>query len=197
MARHTIDLVICCHHTRRARFHGLLHRGQMNFAQLALADARCTGVYAAGRFALCAEVLRNDLQTGARTALHRRSSVLTAEIRIFAVALFASAPARVTQNVQHGNERKIHAHFFLLLANDLKTLFNELRVPRRAHAEVHRQQIAVERLVAVRALAAHQHRNAEAGVLQHIALRQIIGADCVHAGQARCIILVRPRICTV
>ena len=51
----------------------------------ALADARRTGVYAAGRFALCAEVFRNNLQTGARTALHRRSSVLTAEIRIFAV----------------------------------------------------------------------------------------------------------------
>ena len=88
----------------------------------------------------------------------------------------------------------MHPQLLQLLPADAVGLLGQRRVPGGAHPQVHRQQVAVQGLMAVGALGAHQHGDAEPGVLHHIPLHLVVGLFHVPAVQPVGEVLLRPGV---
>ena len=194
MAGNAVDLVVGRHDSPRTRLTDRLCGGQVNLPQLSGPDSGGAGVQAAGGFPLRAEMLGHHRHALALNAPDDGPGKAGRMEGILAVAFLTAAPAGIPQDVQRGDQREIHAQLPKLPPAHLPCLVKQLRLKGRPRRQIHRQQIAVQRLMAVRALAADQHGNPEAGMLHHEPLRQIIGADGVLSVQAVFPVPARPWI---
>ena len=95
--------------------------------------------------------------------------------RILAEALLTASPTGVPEDVQRGHQSQVHPHLPQLLPGNFGGSLQGSRGKGGSRCQIHRQQVAVQGLVAVGALGAHEDRNPQAGMLQHIPLDLIAG----------------------
>ena len=184
VAWHAVDLIIGGHYARYARPAGCSGGGQVNFPQFPRTDTGRAGVQSAGGLPLRAEMLGHYRHALTLNAPDDGTGKLRCMERILTVAFLTAAPAGIPQDIQHGHQRQVHAQFPKLPPADLSCLIKKLRLKGSPCRQIHRQQIAVQRLMAVGTFAADQHGNAEPGMLHHEPLGQIVGADGVFPIQA-------------
>ena len=194
MAVHPVDLVVGGHEGGDALLHTGLYRGQVDLPQLPPADPGGAGVDPAGGLPLGAQMLGHHVHPRPLDAPDRRTGHLGGQIGVLPEALLAPAPPGVPEHVQHGHQGQVHAHVPELLSADLGGCLQQRRVEGAGRRQVHRQQAAVQGLVAVGALGGEQHRDAQPGVLQHIPLDIVPGPDRQGAVQAGVEVLPGPGV---
>ncbi len=182
MARQPVNLVV--------GGHDALHPGaaagcggrQMNFAQFAFADPRSAGVDTAGSLALRAEMFGDHGDAFFLAAGHGGLRHMGAQEWIFTETFLAAPPARIAQNVENGNKRQAYAHGLHLAGADRKRIPYQIRLKRCAHGEGGWKEVPSQRLMSVRAFAAHQCGNTKLGMGDDIMLHRVAGLRR-HAGR--------------
>ena len=197
MAVNTVDLVISRHEAADPGLHAGLHRGQVNFPQLPSTNPGSGGIDTAGGLTLTAHMLGGDIHAHALDGLHHGAAHAAGEIRVFAEALLAAAPTGIPQHIQAGYQGKVDAHFLQLLSCHLGSFAQQFRIKGSTCRQVHRQQIAVQGLVAVGAFGAKQGGDAQAGMLDDVFLDLVGGLGGQHTVQTGFKGLGRPGVCPV
>ena len=194
MAIDPVNFVVGRHETGYTGLHTGPDRGQVDLPQLPGADPSGAGVDAAGGLSLGAQVLGHHVHAPALDPPHGRLGHAGGQYRVLPKALLTAAPAGIPEDVQHRHQGQVHPHLPQLLPSHSGCRLQQGGGEGGPRRQIHRQQIAIQRLVSVGALGAHQDRNAQAGMLQHIALDLIPGLGSQDAIQAGGKILPRPGV---
>ena len=166
----------------------------MDLPQLPLPDPGGGGVDAPGGFPLGAEVLDAHVHPLAPDAPDHGGGEGGRQQRVLPEALLAPAPPGVPQDIQGGRQSQVHPHLPQLPPADRGGLLQQLRGPAGPGGQVHRQQVSVQALVSVGALAGHQYGDAQAGVVQDVPLDLVPGPGGQDAVQPRGKVLPGPGI---
>ena len=175
MAVNAIDLIIGSHNAIHTGIAAGLHGRKMDLPKFLFSDPRRTGIDSSGGLSLTAEMLGNTADSFRLHAGHRRCRHLRRKIRVFGITFLTSAPSRITQHIQRRHQCQFHMAGSQLPAAGFIAFFQSLRIEGRPGCQVDRKQAAAQSLMAMRTLTAHHHRNVQAGMLQHIFLKGIVG----------------------
>ena len=166
-AGHAVEVVVGGHEPGDPGARRRVRRSQMDLAQLARADRGAGTVAPADARTLPGQmlgdhghVLRIDPLPGggALHALHGRLDQHRRDRRVLAETLLGTAPARIAQHVQPGDQQEVGTALPGLGGDGLAELPSEVRVHPGAEGEIHRERRAAQRHQPVRCLLDEQHR---------------------------------------
>ncbi|MNV21021.1 hypothetical protein D3C71_1119450 [compost metagenome] len=184
---HAADLVEGAHDRQRARIDRRTERRQVDLAQRALGDfARVVVEPALGR-AVGREVLgRGQHRVGVREvaaleAAHARRRELARQVRVFAHAFEAAAPARVARDVDHGREGPAKAVGRGLDRRRARRALGQRGLPARGLGQRHREDGAK----AVDHVGAEDQRNAQPRLAHRHLLQPPLAFEAGVVEQAR------------
>ena len=153
MTENTVYFVISSHDSLHARRAAGLCRRKMNLAKLPHSNPRRACIYSARPLALRAEMLRDNRNALILHSFRQSLRHNAGQVRILSEALLASAPSRISENIQHGYQRQIHSHFRKLRAAHRAGALQKLRMKGGRGCQIHRQKISVKSLMSVRTFA--------------------------------------------
>ena len=185
VAVHAVDLVVGRHKGGGSRLHAGTHGGQVDLPQLPGANPGRAGVDAARGLPLGAQMLGGHVYLLAPVSPDYRSREGRGQHRVLSEALLTAAPPGIPEDVQGGDQGQIHPHGPQLPGADLCRLLQQRRGPGGRRGQVHRQQAAVQSLMAVGTFGGHQRRDAQAGVFHQIPLDHVPGAGSQRPVQSR------------
>ena len=144
MAQDTIDLVVGCHDRESTRLHGSPRGREMDLAKFPRSNGYGGRVSATLAASLTREVLDDcdhpmiDEVRSVRSlqANDRRVGELRREERVFAIALFGTAPSRVPCRVQRRNQCQVCSSGSCLSCYEARRVLVERWVPSRTHPDV-------------------------------------------------------------
>lgn len=192
-AGQAVELVVRGHHSGRPGPYPRQRGLQVDLVQFPGAQFGRRAVAAADRRALAREVLEDDRRPVRRDPLtrcplraaHQRLGEPCRQVGVLTEALLRPPPARIADQVERRHQRHVAAPRPQLGGGRGDGLLVEPRVPGGSDGQVHRQQGAVQRLVAVRHLLDHEDRHAQPGVLDHVALDGVGDARPLRRADAR------------
>jgi hypothetical protein len=172
--RNAVNLVVAGHHADGPGLaEHVAERMQERLAEHALGDVDRRAVLTGLRLAVRGEVLERGhdaalvLERGvALEAAHRCDAQARVQVRILAVSLLDSAPARVARHVHDRRERLMRPAHTRFVSRHGEKLLDQRRVERGAQADGLAEARGVARRVAVETFLVEDHRDAEAGVFE-------------------------------
>ena len=170
---HPVDLVVRRHdRAHRQLLHRALERREEILAQGPFGDLGRADIGAVLGLAVAGHVLEGgeDLvlaQRQGRTleAADRSQAHLGADVRVLAIGLLDAAPARVAGHVNHGGQGHVRAAGAHLAGGHREDLLGQLGIEGGGQANGLREAGGVAGHEAVQGLVVHQHRDAQAGLL--------------------------------